>query len=373
MSRSKEGELMLLSKKVIGIWNVKNRKYYESKGYSFTKYRDEFEINIDDLSPSSKFIVNVKCDYCGNEITKSYQTYRKQHSDVYGDACQKCQPKKMAARFQKEYGVSNPSQLQENISKIKQHFIDEYGVENPCQLSWVQDKINSTCQERYGANTPFESPTIRAKAQESLFKNLGVLNPFASKEIQEKIKETNKEKYGYEHPASSPIIQDKTKETNRIRFGQDYYTQTNEYKLRVKQTNLERFGCEYPMQNPEIKAKAIQTLDKNGTCKTSLQQKQLYNLLEKIYGKCLLNYPVDSCFLDCYVEIGDIKIDVEFDGRYWHQDKQRDRKRDEFLKSKGYKILRIVSDRKLPKEKAIIEAINNLVHTSNKFYLIDMK
>ena len=41
--------------------------------------------------------------------------------------------------------------------------------------------------------------------------------------------------------------------------------------------------------------------------------------------------------------------------------------------SKGYKILRIVSDRKLPKEETIIEAINNLVNTSNKFYLIDMK
>lgn len=364
---------MLLSKIVVGTWNPKNRNYYESKGYKFTKYGDEFDINVEDLSPSSKFKVVVQCDYCGNKVIKVYQTYCKQHDEEYGDACKDCQPKKMKARFQKEFGVSNPAQLPENINKIRQHFIDEYGVENPGQLPWVQKKIADTCLERYGVDSVFKNAEIFAKSRETLFNNLGVNNPFESKEIQEKIKETNKEIYGYERPSCSEIVQEKTRATNRERFGADYYTQTEEYKERAKLTNLRKFGCEYPMQNPEIRAKANETLSKNGNCKTSIPQKKLHDLLEKIYGKCELNYPVGSCSLDCYIKVNQIKIDVEYDGWYWHQDKQRDRRRDEFIKSKGYKILRIVGDKKIPTKEEITKAIDILVNTSSEFYLIDMK
>lgn len=37
---------MLLSKTTIVKWNNKNRKYYESLGYIFTKNGDEFEVDV---------------------------------------------------------------------------------------------------------------------------------------------------------------------------------------------------------------------------------------------------------------------------------------------------------------------------------------
>lgn len=55
---------------------------------------------------------------------------------------------------------------------------------------------------------------------------------------------------------------------------------------------------------------------------------------------------------------------IEYDGDYWHKDKKDiDKKRDSFLKSKGYKILRIL-DSEYRKNKGIIlnECINFLIN-----------
>lgn len=48
---------MLLSKVVKLKWNVKNRNHYEDAGYIFTKYGDEFEVDVRDLTLSSKALV----------------------------------------------------------------------------------------------------------------------------------------------------------------------------------------------------------------------------------------------------------------------------------------------------------------------------
>lgn len=59
---------MLLTEEVIMKWNENNRKWYESKGYVFTKYNDEFEVKVKDLSDGTSVKVNVKCDNCGEII-----------------------------------------------------------------------------------------------------------------------------------------------------------------------------------------------------------------------------------------------------------------------------------------------------------------
>lgn len=69
---------MLLSKTVLMKWNIKNKQYYESLGYKFTRFKDEFEVPVEHLLPSSKAIVDVQCDFCGETVVKkTYQTYRK--------------------------------------------------------------------------------------------------------------------------------------------------------------------------------------------------------------------------------------------------------------------------------------------------------
>ena len=86
---------MLISKTAIVKWNSANRKYYESKGYIFTNYKDEFEVDIQDLSKYSSAEVLVKCDYCGKEKYITFERYNvgtKSGTQKY--ACSDCQQTK---------------------------------------------------------------------------------------------------------------------------------------------------------------------------------------------------------------------------------------------------------------------------------------
>ena len=43
----------LITKEVLVSWHHANKKYYEEKGYPFTKYGDEFLVKVEDLPNSS--------------------------------------------------------------------------------------------------------------------------------------------------------------------------------------------------------------------------------------------------------------------------------------------------------------------------------
>jgi hypothetical protein len=86
---------MLLTKTVKTRWNTKTRKWYESKGYEFTKYNDEFEVKVEDLTDGSNALVDVICDCedCKNPIIKSiaWVDYKRRvHNKDNKYYCQKC-------------------------------------------------------------------------------------------------------------------------------------------------------------------------------------------------------------------------------------------------------------------------------------------
>lgn len=53
---------MLLTKTVKANWNARNKEKYVSLGYTFTKMKDEFDVNVNDLAPYSKAKIKVVCD-----------------------------------------------------------------------------------------------------------------------------------------------------------------------------------------------------------------------------------------------------------------------------------------------------------------------
>lgn len=89
--------------------------------------------------------------------------------------------------------------------------------------------------------------------------------------------------------------------------------------------------------------------------------------MKDVYDNCELNYPCGSCSLDCAIIVKDVKIDIEYDGNYWHKDECRDRKRDEFVKSQGYKILRIKGKNEVPTKEQLINAIDCLVKGNHSY------
>lgn len=158
----------------------------------------------------------------------------------------------------------------------------------------------------------------------------------------------------------------------RIKFGGKYYCDAcasgaEETLLKRRLTCLKKYGVENPMKDQEIAAKNSASCYKNGSIPTSSQQLKIYETLKKYYNSCFLNFPVRSLSLDCMVETGTASIDIEYDGWYWHQDQLKDAKRDRFIQSVGYKILRIKSGREVPSEKQLLDAIYELENSDKNY------
>lgn len=104
--------------------------------------------------------------------------------------------------------------------------------------------------------------------------------------------------------------------------------------------------------------------------KTSSQQLACFTLLKENGYDVKLNVPYSECCLDILITMEDgTKIDFEYDGTYWHKDmRNRDRRRDEFLKEAGFKILRIESSRNVPTLEQIQQEIDYLMETPEHKY-----
>ena len=218
--------------------------------------------------------------------------------------------------------------------------------EMDCCVSCKGKKIKKTVQERYGVD-----------------------NVVYLESVREQMKETCIERYGTESPLENNLIYQKTQESLYVRYGVDNCSKMPKVVKKRESTMREKYGCNYPLQNEEILKKSRETLYKNGSCPTSKKQINLSEMLKEMYGNCELNYPCDKISLDCMLIIKGIKFDVEYDGWYWHKNKQEeDKRRDYFVESKGYKVLRIIAKKDiLPTKKQIEKAVNFLLTTNKKF------
>ena len=175
-------------------------------------------------------------------------------------------------------------------------------------------------------------------------------------------------------------------------YGADSFFNTDYFKTKSRQTNLKNLGVEFPMQsavvkdkarkafanhgnligfqNPQSRAKARKTLADSGMVPTSSQQRELFNLLCAAQYNCELNKPLGELNLDIALFYNNICIDIEVDGAYWHKDTNKDRRRDEFVKSQGYKVLRITINHNLPNFKNICNSIDKLSTSEHSFYQI---
>ena len=405
---------------------ISNRtcKHYREKGYEFKKFGDIIEVDVFDLPKGSTAKVKIICDVCGKEKEICYGDVVKNNEEnkliICGsdfcinkkieDTCTKKYGKGIINVFQVEevkekikntnlerYSCENPMQNEEirnkeiqtlrekygegiiNISqvkeiqdKIKDTNLERYGCENAMQNEEIKNKVKATNLERHGVEYPMQSKEILNKSKETHLKHYGCERPSQSKKIRGKIKNKCLEHYGCENPSQSEKVKDKKKETTMKHYGVEYCSQSEEIKNKTKNTNLRKYGCEYPMQSSLIREKAINSFVKNGTIHTSKQELELFELLKTMYPNVKHFYICNPFVFDILVEIDNIKIDVEYDGKYWHQDKRRDVIRDKVIQKQGFKTLRISAINTLPTKQQILEAINILVNTDKRYIHIDL-
>lgn len=112
---------MLKDQSIEVCWGATNRKWYENKGYSFTKYRGKMMVKAKDLPPMSNKKVIVTCDYCGEDSVKTFSDYTVScQSVVKKDACKDCKTLKSSESVTMTYGVGHQSQLDWVIAKISE-------------------------------------------------------------------------------------------------------------------------------------------------------------------------------------------------------------------------------------------------------------
>lgn len=361
--------MLILPQTVLMNWDNSNKKYFKLKGYIFTKAGDKFEVNVLDLSKGSSILVNCLCDYCNKIINIPYNRYNNllKNSIVQKTSCYECKSKKIKENNLIKYGVESTNSLTLVQEKKKQTILNKYGVEHISQIPEVKEKKKQVNLGKYGVEHYSQTQEYKDKIKTTNLVRYGDECSSRNNEVKNKLKTTNLERYGCEYTLQNEEVRKKGKITNLEKYGAESYPQTQEYKDRVRIISLEKYGTEYILQNLDVIKKRMQTLYNNGTCRTSSQQLEIYNKLLDLKYNVELNYPVSRCNLDIALFIDDIKIDIEYDGWYWHQDLHKDRKRDEFLKSEGWKILRIRSGNKIPSLEQIREGIFKLVNTDRTF------
>lgn len=321
---------MLIEEKHLVKVGTRTVKHYRDLGYN-CNFRDEILVSTSELSKSSEVRVSVICDYCGQLFYPTYASYNanKKKSMVNKDSCIKCRQNKTKDVCVEKYGVSHFSQLDAVKDKRTDTFWNRYGVDNIMKLPSTVDKIKKTCLKLYGEDNYNKTDTAKTR-----------------------FKKTCLAKYGFDNPSKVEEFKDK--------------------KIR---TSLEHYGTPFPIQHEDIKNRCIQnrvvTLYQNGCVPTSSQQKEIYKTLKNYGYKVEINYPESKFLLDIALFVDDMKIDVEYDGWYWHQDTQKDVIRNNILINKfGWKVLRIKSSNSLPTANQLFDAISILKSTDLKLFEI---
>jgi hypothetical protein len=131
---------------------------------------------------------------------------------------------------------------------------------------------------------------------------------FGSKEFHEKLKKSHKEKF-------------ENKPELRIKYGK----------------SRKKFWKEHPEKHPN------RVCAKNGFI--SKPQMELYLLIKQKYPDAELEYPIITNYSTRFADIGipSKKLDIEFDGEYWHN-KWFDDLRDKQLIEVGWKTLRFTKN-----------------------------
>lgn len=308
---------MLKKNQYINIrWNGQTKKYWEEKGYKYTKINDIFSVDVNDLPPKSSVFVDVVCDYCG-EIMKMHMYSYTNCSKNGKIACVKCRGKKIKETNLIKYGVENVMQIEENKIKLKNTLLNRYNIEFPLQNKEFLEKAKNN-------------------------KNI--------EESTQKFKKAFLEKYGVDNPGKIPEIVEKAKETCR-----------------------KKYGGNSSQCDKNIRQKSFNTMLSNGNVPSSKPERKMVEIIKKIYGEnnCFPQYIFDKIIFDCLLKINDCKIDIEYDCNYWHN-RERDKRRDYFTIKNGFKVLRFRTDNSIPTEEQIKESINCLINTNKKVLIIDI-
>ncbi len=256
------------------------------------------EVNVSELPNGSNKRVFVTCDYCGKQYDMMYKKYIQGviNGTVHKCACKDCEKFKIKESNLLNYGTSSTNRL-ESVKQKKVHsYTEKYGCKNPMKFDEIKKKFRSTIHEKYPPNSE------------------------ERKAVERKRKETMMRKYGVAHPSFSPVLLQKR-----------------------SINNLKKYGVRHTLALESVREQIANTKYKNGTGGASVEQERICNLLGGV-----LNFPVGKYLVD--IKINNIVVEYDGSGHCLsvlyglmseHDFHNKEKMREDFIISKGYKIIRI--------------------------------
>jgi len=271
-----------------------------------------------------------------------------------------------------KYGADWSFQSNEIKSKIKKTNIEKYGESFPTSFSGSMFKQNMI--KKYGVENAFQSKSLREKADKTKIEIYGDKNNF------EKIKQTKEKRYNDENYNNAKKISDsilKTKYNDFKNFAEfcvplfdeREYLGSSTYKWKCVRCNKEfeskpkRFGFERP------RCPKCDFIKGQSNIENSLYDwlNSLNLVLEKNNRNIISPYELD-------IYIPSHNLAIEFDGLYWHSEKQIIEKKYHLNKTilcenKEITLIHVFEDEWIHKQDIVKSIIlNNLNFTQKKIY-----
>ena len=232
-------------------WNGANRRHYEERGYTFTKYGDEFLITAADLTAGSNCRAPFICDVCGARGWRAYSALLQRPKHSCGD--KRCRAELSRLTNLERYGVERPLQSSVIMAKAKATCREHFGVDFSGQAPNVVAKRRATNLERYGVEHPLQNPELMAKARDTWRRNLGVDHPFKAESVKAKSRATTRERLGVDHAMQAESVKAKSKATCEERYGGGTCMSSPTVRAKQQRTLMERLGVDNPMKSAEVR------------------------------------------------------------------------------------------------------------------------
>lgn len=252
-------------------------------------------------------------------IKNYYDEYlKKETSDVCSECGKETKFEGLSKGYRQFCSTKCSNSNKNKLEKTKEVNLNKYGGIG-FQVKELSDKSRKTTKEKYGVEFGSQSKEVQEKQKETFRKTLGVDWPSQNKEVREKQITTLKNKYNTDNPMKVEKIKNKQHKSMLEKYGYESYFQSKEFKQWMLNG-----GSAYSLskvQNPSIPENNLFKLTK-----------QLY---ESISQYQILNYVVD-------IAIPSLKVAIEYDGSYWHKNKDKDQKRQTEIERLGWKFLRYI-------------------------------
>lgn len=310
------------------------------------------------------------------------------------------------------YGVENAACAPEIIQRREDTNLDRYGVRNAGCADVFIEKRKQTCIKRYGVDNPFKLPEVQEKADATMLERYGVSVPLQSKEIRDKFTSTMVTRYGYEHALQYRMFVTKMHQTMMDKYGIASVFELESVQKQIKDTMLAKYGVEYATQkhytdevleclndpawlhtqHTELEKSLTKIAEELGIAQSTVGlyfkkynvdvlshsssqgERDIAAYIRSIYSGTVLTNVRDVIRpLELDVYLPDLKIAFEYNGIFWHGEKQgKDRtyhlNKLQRCAEEGIRLIQITDAEWLTKQEIVQSRISSIVHNNSTIY-----